>query len=114
MLFPNSIDPWLPSSGASRHLFPALSLARHLSPNGESLSPRGKAFVLRFVFQILFSGELTQRKPCLQGLVSRQKAEKMFVKLVIMNNFRKFRKYLDIKAVLYRIVLYQTNKINRR
>ena len=45
---------------------------------------------------------------------SCQNAEKMFVKMLIMNNFRKFCKHLDIKSVLYRIVLYQTNKINRR
>ena len=45
---------------------------------------------------------------------SCQNAEKMFVKMLIMNNFRKFCKHLDIKSVLYRIVLYQTNKIDRR
>ena len=32
-----------PHPALTRHLFPTLSLARHLSPAGESLSPRGKA-----------------------------------------------------------------------
>ena len=39
-----------------------------------------------------------------------QPAEKVFVKLVIMNIFRKFSEAIDNQNVLYKIVLYQTNK----